>query len=159
MRPMGIHPPRIGVWAFTAVAAMVSLAACGTGTGSSAPSTATTVAPVSTPSTRPAPTTTVYTPAEHESSADAAAAEMMDAWAAGSRARAAAVAMPAAVAALFAHHYPGHDYTVDRGCGQQPIVCTFGPYGGGPQNAALYQLQMAKDAKGGWYVSSVSVLT
>jgi hypothetical protein len=66
------------------------------------------------------------------------------------------VATPAAVSALLALPYPGPALTLDRGCGQQPIVCTIGPNGGANPNDAIYQFTMAQ-APSGWYVASVTV--
>ncbi len=119
-------------------------------------------APASTgPPTSPltAPPTTRWTPAAPQTNPDAAAAALVNAWAGGDRAMAATVAMPQAVAALFAVPYPGADLAISRGCsaGFPPIVCTYGPPGGASPTDSIYEISVAQDPTG-WYVTSVNVL-
>lgn len=114
--------------------------------GHSTPTTATTA--------RPAPTTTAV-PSAPQSSADAAADALVDAWSNGDRAQALTVATPAAVATLFALPYQS-GLAIDRGCsdGPPPTTCTFGPPGGADPNDPIYSLQVTQSASGGWYVIS-----
>jgi hypothetical protein len=142
------------------------LAAChgGSGSGTSSPTTrATTVttSDVAAPTTRlTTPPTTVWKATVPQASPDDAAAQLVQAWAAGNRVLANQVAAPAAVAALFAAPYPGSYAAIPRGCssGFPPIVCTYGPPGGGPSTSALFELSTTQTAQG-WYVSSVRVET
>jgi len=123
-----------------------------------------TVAPTSTTSTTttttsppPPTTTTVAVPGSPQPSAEGAATSLVSAWATGNNARALTVATPDAVATLFAVPYRS-GFAIDRGCTSAflPLICTFGPPGGGPVNAAIYQLSVSQ-APGGWYVSSVRI--
>ncbi len=141
-------------------------AACATGgraagpvpsTSTTAPATAvtTTVAP----STAPSSTSTTLLPPAPQPSPDQAAAQMIAAWAAGDRSGAGAVATPTAVDQLFASPYPGAGLAIPRGCSAAfiPIVCTYGPPGGGSASDSIYQLSVSQSPKG-WYVSSVTIL-
>jgi hypothetical protein len=94
-----------------------------------------------------------------QASADLAAAHLVAAWAASTRATAASVASPSAVAALFAVTYPGPSLTISRGCSSEflPIVCTYGPAGGASAGDAVFQVD-ASPTTGGWYVSSVQIV-
>jgi hypothetical protein len=126
-------------------------------TSASTPTTGvtTTVAP---PTAASSTSTTLLPPAP-QPSPDQAAAQMIGSWAAGDRAGAAAVATPTAVDQLFAAPYPGAGLAIPRGCSAAftPIVCTYGPPGGGSASDSIYQLSVAQSPKG-WYVSSVTVL-
>jgi len=68
------------------------------------------------------------------------------------------VATEAAVAELFSARYPGGGLAIPRGCSVAfpPIVCTYGPPGGGNSSDALYEVYVSHTAKG-WYVSSVMI--
>lgn len=142
----------------------VLAAGCGGGRASSAPttpapatstSTTTTTLPTTTTTTIPATTTTTLPP-EPQPSPLLAASTFIDGWESGDRARSANVAVPAAVAALFANSYAGQT-VISRGCSDQfhPIVCSFGPYGGG--TGALYEVDLLP-AGPNWYVSDVQIL-
>lgn len=137
------------------------LAGCGrSGHGTAAPTVATTVTTVApTVASTVAPTTTtVYAPTAPQPSADSAASQLVRFWASGARGQAASVAAPAAVAALFAAPYPGASLAIDRGCSiSPPIICTFGPPGGGNPNSAIYEISATQTSKGGWYVTAVTV--
>lgn len=135
----------------------LALAGCGKGGHSTPPTTPPTTAPApTTTTTTPAPATTVYTPSAPQSSPDDAAGQLVQLWASGNRSGAASIASPAAVASLFAAPYPGAGLAIDRGCGDTPMVCTFGPPGGANPNDAIYELFVNQTAKG-WYVGSVTV--
>lgn len=147
----------------TALAALAGLSACSSSSSPSAASkpaaTSTTVAATTTtapPTTVGPTTTTVYVPSAPQPSAYNAAADLVADWASGNRAAAAAVATPAAVATLFAAAYPGPALALDRGCGDVPLVCTYGPNGGANPNDAIYQLY-ASEGPGGWYITSVLI--
>jgi hypothetical protein len=131
----------------------------GCGSNSHPAPTTTSGVPTVPTTARPHPTTTVYAPSAPQSSAEAAAKLLVQSWAGRNRAQAATVAAPAAVRVLFAAAYPGSALAILRGCSSQftPIVCTFGPPGGGNPNDSLYELSVSRSAKG-WYVVSVSVL-
>lgn len=147
----------------TPLAVQTLLAGCGTAApGAASPSVVTsapTVAPSAASTVEPATTTTtVYAPAAAQPSAESAASDLVQLWATGARTQAASVAAPAAVAALFAAPYPGSSLTIDRGCSSSvPVICTFGPPGGGNPNAAIYQITTGQTSKGGWYVTAVTV--
>lgn len=79
----------------------------------------------------------------------------MQGWVNGNRQKSASVGTASAVATLFASPYAGQPLT-DRGCGQTPIVCTWGPYGGGNPNSALYEMSVTQTGSN-WYVSSVTI--
>lgn len=120
----------------------------------------TTTAPVATttPVTVPTPTTTtVAVPPSLQPSATAAASALVSSWASGNRSRALTLATPNAVNVLFARRYPG-SLAISRGCTSefQPIVCTYGPPGGGNSNDPIYQIY-ASQAPGGWYVSNAVI--
>jgi hypothetical protein len=102
-------------------------------------------------------TTAAPLPGALQPGAEAAATALVANWAAQNRTGALSVAMPAAVAALFADHYAA-GLAVDRGCSTSfvPIVCTFGPPGGASPTDPIYQISVSQ-AAGGWYVSSVKV--
>jgi hypothetical protein len=132
-------------------------AACTTAHGATPPSSTTRSSiPRTTTTTAGTTTTTVYTASAPQTSPDAAGNLLINDWAQGNRAAAASVATPAAVSALFAAAYPGSGLAIDRGCGDTPVVCSFGPPGGADPSDALYQLTMAQ-TPAGWYVSSVMV--
>lgn len=139
----------------------LGLGACSSGHPTAAPSESTTpTAPTTAAPTtsRPAPQTTVYHPSAPQSSADAAASLLVADWSQGNRAAAANVGTPAAVSALFAVAYPGGALALDRGCGDTPEVCTYGPNGGANPNDAIYEIFVSQTS-GGWYVTSVTVET
>ncbi len=106
------------------------------------------------------PPTTGWKPAAPQASPDAAAAALVDAWAADNRATAGSVASPEAVNSLFAVPYPGPDLAMSRGCSTAfpPVKCTYGPPGGASPNDAIYEISVSQ-TPGGWYVSSVQVLS
>jgi hypothetical protein len=143
----------------------VLLAAC----GSSHPAASVTTPPATHPSPAPttprtvppstAPPTTRWAPTAAQASPDAAAAQLVAAWATGNRAMAETVASPGAVAALFAVPYPGAGLAIPRGCsaGFPPIVCTYGPPGGADPTDPVFEISLAQDSAG-WYVSSVRTL-
>ncbi len=120
-------------------------------------STTTTTVPATMPpsTSRPtSPPTSVYSPARPQPSPDAAALALIQAWAAGDRAAAAAVASPAAVATLLAVPYPA-GFIQARGCTDpsvNPGTCTYA----NRQSGSLYQMQLDRTASG-WYVASVTV--
>ncbi len=125
-------------------------------TATAAPTT--TVAPTV---TRPAPTTpattpptTAYTPSSPAPSPDAAAAALIDDWSTGNRTGAAAVAAPAAIAALFAQPYPA-GYLQSRGCtdpSTNPGTCTYA----NRDTGSLYEIDVSRTGSG-WYVPTVIV--
>ena len=81
---------------------------------------------------------------------------MVSSWTAGDRPRALTVATAEAVGVLFAVPYP-NGLAIDRGCSSgTPVVCTFGPPGGGNPNSPVYSLTLAS-ANGGWYVISAQI--
>jgi hypothetical protein len=123
-----------------------------------APATPASTAPIVPPPT--APSTTRYTPHAAQTSPDAAAAALVNAWASGDQATAATVAAPGAVAELFAVPYPGAGLAMARGCssGFAPVVCTYGPPGGAAPTDRVFEISVAQDAAG-WYVTSVRTLT
>ena len=125
----------------------------GTGDRSAQPGTTTTAARRTSVST----TSTVPLPSAPKSDPDSAASALVESWASGNRSQALTVATPEAVATLFSVPYPSGD-ALDRGCSTEfvPIVCTFGPPGGGDPNAPIYQVYVSQTS-GGWYVSSVKV--
>jgi hypothetical protein len=70
------------------------------------------------------------------------------------------VATPVAVMTLFAVAYPA-GAAIDRGCSDPtflPVVCSWGPPGGGNSNDSLFELSVSQ-AGPNWYVSSVDVET
>jgi hypothetical protein len=123
------------------------------------PAPSTTAATTVAPSTSASTTSTTVVPRAPQPSPDQAAAQMVGAWAAGDRGAANAVATPSAVDQLFAAPYPGAGLAIPRGCSAAfpPIVCTYGPPGGGSASASIYELYVSQSPKG-WYVSSVSIL-
>ena len=154
--------------AVAGLAALGLLAAACSSTPASAPttSTSTTGAPgatsttaATTTTTGPPPSTTTAPaiPTGLQSSAANAANALVAAWAANNQARALSVATSQAVTTLFADKYPG-SLAGSRGCSSsfQPIVCTYGPPGGGPSNAPIFQIY-SSEVSGGWYVSSVQI--
>ncbi len=106
------------------------------------------------------PPTTGWKPSAPQAGPDAAAAALIDAWAAGNRDTAGSVAAPDAVHSLFAVPYPGPGLAMSRGCSTAfaPVKCTYGPAGGASPNDAIYELSVSR-TPGGWYVSSVQVLS
>jgi hypothetical protein len=149
----------------TPILAAVVLAAVLAGCGASdhvpptaAPATTAPKAPAPTPTTRrTTPPTTEWKLTSPQPGPQEAAAALVAAWAAGNRAAATQVAVPAAVKALFSVAYPGAGLTTSRGCSTQfpPIVCTYGPPGGGSPNDPVFEVYL-KQAAPGWYVSSVT---
>ena len=166
--------PRVAAWT-RAIGLAAGLATAAVGCGHSAsPSSVVTLPPSSTapatttPATtarttprtvRSAPTTALVVAAP-QPSPDLAAAQLVGAWAAGNRARAASVAAPQAVATLFAVPYPGSSMTISRGCSSEfaPIVCTYGPPGGASPADPVFEIYASQTA-GGWYVSAVKTLS
>jgi hypothetical protein len=67
------------------------------------------------------------------------------------------VATAQSVATLFAVRYPP-GLAISRGCSSAfpPLVCTYGPPGGGPSNDPIYQIYVSQGG-GGWYVSNVDI--
>jgi hypothetical protein len=139
-------------------ATLVGLAGCGGGTNQAGPApaaattTTSTIPAATTTPTVPRPTTTVWVPTAPQTTPDAAAAALVNAWATGNRATASTVAAPAAVATLFALPYPAGNLQ-PRGCteGVNPGTCTY-------RNTAtegIYELNVTRRANG-WYVSSVT---
>jgi hypothetical protein len=64
------------------------------------------------------------------------------------------------VSTLFAVAYPS-GAAIDRGCSDPtflPVVCSWGPPGGGNSNDSLFELSVSQ-AGPNWYVSSVDVET
>jgi hypothetical protein len=84
-----------------------------------------------------------------------AADVFMEDWINGDRAGSAAVALPGAVATLYANAYRGQPLN-DRGCSTafSPIRCTWGPYAGG--SGAIYEIYLLPEGSR-WYVSSLSI--
>jgi len=152
-------------WIPGALVAVTTLALAGcSSAGAGAPTTsptstvaATTTTVAAAPTTTAAPATTVAVPPSLQTSAQAAATVLVNAWAANNRSRALLVAVPQAVSTLFAVPYPG-SLAISRGCTSAfpPIICTYGPPGGGPTNAPIYQIHITP-VNGGWYVSSVQI--
>jgi hypothetical protein len=105
----------------------------------------------------PATTTTVVVPPNLQPRAESAAGILVSGWAAGDRGKALSVATPQAVNTLFSVPYPG-GLAIDRGCSSSapPVVCTYGPPGGGPPNSPIYQIY-ASEGPAGWFVSSVVI--
>jgi hypothetical protein len=152
-----------GLW----LALGLALSGCGRGPtaapATTSPAASTTRATTAPSATRPpvtTPPTTAWKPAAPQASPDAAAASLVDAWAAGNRATARAVATPGAVSSLFAVPYPGPGLAMSRGCSTAfpPVKCTYGPPGGASPNDAIYELSVSRTS-GGWYVSAVQVLS
>jgi hypothetical protein len=149
------------------LALALAVSGCGGSGSTSAPST-TAPAPATTPpTTRPTtgppvttPPTTIWKPSAPQASPDAAAAALVDAWAAGNRATAGSVATPAVVSSLFAVPYPGPGLAMSRGCSTAfpPVKCTYGPPGGASPNDVIYEFSVSRTS-GGWYVSAVQVLS
>jgi len=136
----------------TPTTSSTTMASGTTSTTSTSTSTSTTTAspPVTT-------TTAPAIPTGLQASAADAANALVSAWAAGNQARALSVATAQAVNTLFAVKYPG-GLAGSRGCSSSfsPIICTYGPPGGGPTNAPIFQLYSVQ-ASGGWYVTSVQI--
>ncbi len=140
-------------------------AGCSTSGPATGPAASTSAAPTTAVTTTVAPsiaassTSTTLLPPVPQPSPDQAAAQMIAAWAAGDQSGAAAVATPVAVDQLFASPYPGAGLAIPRGCSAAfiPIVCTYGPPGGGSASDSIYQLLVSQSPKG-WYVSSVTIL-
>jgi hypothetical protein len=117
----------------------------------------TTVAPTSSTTDRHATTTTVRVPVAPQPSAADAAAALMSGWSTGNRPVARSVATSRAVATLFAVRYqPGQSISRQCTTAFPPIICSYGPPGGGPVGDPLFQLYLAHTSKG-WYVSSVVI--
>ena len=142
-------------------------AACSTTPAAAPPTTTTTsttatTVPVSTTTAPPVtetlpPTTTQPVPPVLQTSPSAAASALVSAWSAGSRTRALSVATADAVNVLLAVRYPG-SLAISRGCTSAfpPIVCTYGPPGGGNSNDPIYQIYVSQ-APAGWYVSNAVI--
>ena len=149
-----------------ALALACALAAAGCSHGSnreadvsttSTPTPSTSVAPTT---VRTTPPTTAWAPSAPQSSPDAAAALLVDAWAGANRPLAGTVASPSAVETLFAVPYPGQGLAISRGCSAAfpPIVCTYGPPGGASSADPIFEVYLGQVA-GGWYATSVTVLS
>ena len=157
------------VQAFAAAAVLgATVAGCGSSHGSApttlpgitvVQSTTTTAAPTTTTATTPtAPTTTAPAiPVAPQPSAQTAADALVSSWASRDRTTALRVATSQAVATLFAVPYPG-GLAGSRGCTSAfpPIICTYGPPGGGNSNDPIYQVYVSQ-AGAYWYVSSVLI--
>jgi hypothetical protein len=120
-----------------------------------APATSTIAATTPTTTSTIAPTT-VYQPTAPQSSRDAAAAHLIAAWRAGDRAAAAADALPAAVAALFAQAYPPGDVQF-RGCSVAaagPSSCDYRILGTG----GLLEVSVV-EGTGGWLSQAAQFLS
>jgi hypothetical protein len=131
-------------------------ATAGSSTSVSLATTApTTSAPKSTTTPSAATTLAPVIPVAPQPSAQAAAAALVSGWSAGNKVFALSVATAASVATLFAVPYQAGN-AVFRGCSAafSPIVCTYGPPGGG--NGALYEVNVSPTGAK-WYVSSVVV--
>ncbi len=114
--------------------------------------------PTTTTSSSHATTTTaVVPPSTLSPSAEAAATALVSSWSTNNRTAALTVATSAAVASLFAAPYTS-GLAIARGCSTSfsPIVCTYGPPGGGSPTDPIYQIKVSQVA-GGWYVSSVEI--
>jgi hypothetical protein len=118
----------------------------GAGTSGSGPSGAST-------------TTSTTIPAGLPSSPKVSASALLDAWVAGDRKAADEVALPDAVAVLFADAYEGQPL-VPRGCsrsGRSPVTCVYGPAGRIAPTSPTYRLVL-RSHSGGWYVAAVVVV-
>jgi hypothetical protein len=103
-------------------------------------------------------TTTVAIPSAPQATAETAANALISGWSAGNRPAALSVATTTAVDTLFAVPFPP-GLATDRGCStSNPVVCTYGPPGGGPPNDPIYSLKVEQEPSGGWYVASVQIL-
>jgi len=167
---MSLRLSRVLAGALAAAVVGVGMSACSSdSTPTTTTSSSTTLSDGSTttttevpPPTTIAPTTTTTAapaiPTGLQASASDAASALVSAWANGNQARALSVATAPAVSSLFAAAYPGGDLAIPRGCSSAfpPLVCTYGPPGGGPTNAPIYQIY-ASQASGGWYVSKVII--
>ncbi len=100
----------------------LTVVACGSGHHLASGPTSTAPAPAptaTTPAPAPAPTApppTSWTPSAPQPDPEAAAAQLVTAWASDNRAGAAGVAAPGAVSTLFGAPYPGPSRAVARGC-------------------------------------------
>jgi hypothetical protein len=135
-------------WVLAALFAAALTAGC-----SSTQSNRSAATTVTTPTTEaPTTPTTSWSPTAPQSSADAAAARLVSAWASGNRGSALAVASPSSVDALFAIQYPT-GYLQSRGCtvGANPATCTYR----NTKTEGIYEIGVTSGS-GGWYVSSVT---
>lgn len=132
------------------------VAATGCHLGHSTPPATTTTVSTTTTTVRPT-TTTVAVPSSPQASPAAAASLLVSAWAANNTAQALTVAVPSAVHTLLAVAYPGSN-AISRGCTQAfpPIVCTYGPPGGGSSSLAIYEIYVTQTGSN-WYVSGVTI--
>lgn len=151
-------PARLAQFGAALAAVALAVTGCSSSTGGggagSTSTSATTAAATTTTPPSSSTSTTVYTPASPQSTPDNAAAALISDWASGSRAAAAKVAAPAAVAAVFSQPYP-YSYMQPRGCtapGTTPGTCTYA----NRQSGALYEIGVTRYGSG-WYVSSVTV--
>lgn len=151
-----LAPPAAALLCVLAVTACGRTAGSATSTTVSATSTSTTEAK-GTPTTATASTTIPLPPTPQPSASDAAS-QLVTAWRSSNRTAARRVATATAVAELFVTPYPGDGLAISRGCSVAfpPLVCTYGPPGGGNANDALYELYVSHAARG-WYVSSVMI--
>jgi hypothetical protein len=122
----------------------------------------TTVSPTTMVPTTVAPSTTPTTvlPPDPQSSPEAVSALLIHAWEKGDRATAAEVATASAISVLFAVPYGGEALN-DRGCGSpgpNPVVCSWGPYGGASATNPLYNITVSP-AGSAWYASTIQTLT
>ncbi|HLI54012.1 MAG TPA: hypothetical protein VKU88_06790 [Acidimicrobiales bacterium] len=132
----------------------VGLAGCSSAHRSAAPATST---PAKTaPASTAAPTTTTTPlPPDPQPSPEQASSVFMEGWIHADRAQSASVAVPQALATLYATRYAGQPLN-DRGCDDafQPLICTWGPYAYG--SGSIYQVQLSPDGSR-WYVSGLII--
>lgn len=130
--------------------AMTALGACQAKV--SPPSTAPAPAPPTSSATTATTTTTTapYVPSSPQPVAEYAANLLIQAWSEADRTKAAPVAAPGAVTALFAVPYPGGG-PENRGCSQQisPVTCTY------RVGTSIIEMSITQ-IRAGWYVSSVT---
>jgi hypothetical protein len=130
-----------------------------TGPGGGTSAKVSTGSTTSSPSPSSTSTTTMAPyPPTRQRTAQAAADDLVGAWASSNRAQASAGATAAAVDALFAVPYPSGQ-AANRGCsdGAPPVTCSYGPPGGANPNAAIFLVEVSQAPDGGWYVSGVRV--
>src|SRR5262245_39424892 len=130
--------------------ALSALAACSN--DSSPTATASSSAATTTTTTTTAPTTTTTDPIVPAGSASEAAAAFVSAWRNGDQGAAAAIAVPAAVQAVFAAGAPGR--VENRGCNTPPVpgpvLCVY--------RTAAGELQVRVQPRpDGWYVDQAIV--
>jgi len=120
-------------------------------------STTTTASPTTTTTAAPTTTATPLPPLP-QSTAEGAARAFIAGWAQNSEPAAAQVGTSQAVVTIFVNKYQA-GLAIDRGCNTvSPATCAFGPPGGASPADPLYQLTVAQEPNGGWYVSAVQIL-